>query len=879
MLSFKRSRSTIKQKRHVQPIILIYQFFIHGNKQRNNEIKECLKFNVANSNISKIILPNERIFTPEELGIKSDKIVQVDIKRRLKFSDIFKLVGKMKLTGYIITCNADIFFNNTLTNIYSSGIHKEKILYAQSRFEYTNKNLLKCKLFGPRSDSQDVWIFHSKFNVSEDKRKIFNIKYGIGGCDNKVAFLFDLLGYNVKNDPFLIKCFHNHNTQIRDYMGKPTISRPHMFIVPYLNPHQDTEKWPLDHWTKRSGCNFDTYSNKETSFTNGRDMDSLIQIIKNANNTNESFVIPLVSIHGANIVHLFKEFYKAGENKNEHQQKLHISYMQSSLEALNLEGLALDNIQKIQVFSVKYMDLIYKATGSLHYSPGDVGFYSLSEQQNPFNITPSIGPIIHRGLMDIARKANRAVIHNAVLNIGHYINKESWCDYIKDKKILIISKHHNLIKKQINKKVNFYGKPIFKNCSFTYLNVPGRVEEGDFVSTINDYVSMLGSKLNEFDIAFVGETPYSFFILDYLLTSNKSAISAGRYLKNWFGLYTFDTLKESRDIISLYMNSDWVKITNKKNVDKNQLFWQYPVITEKTFYEQNKNNSDYLGLPWATIIDKNISLDHVYNLIASNQTKPNFTCCQHIHFRKLIDFWRSIDIKTVYSPHKKIGEDQIDGIKILPCPLFAVNIEDKTRNKLILETDILECERPLLYSFVGGYQSWDYLTDIREKIFNLKSRSKEDVYIRNTGTWHFNCVVYNDKQNDNGELNESNEHKDKTRVYNELLLKSKFTLCPSGSGPNSIRFWEALGAGSIPVLLADTLDLPNNKLWSSGILRVKESDIHRIDEILRSIAPVEIKNRQKHCLTIYNQYKDNYRGLQLEESTTNVPLGFGTVVK
>jgi len=72
--------------------------------------------------------------------------------------------------------------------------------------------------------------------------------------------------------------------------------------------------------------------------------------------------------------------------------------------------------------------------------------------------------------------------------------------------------------------------------------------------------------------------------------------------------------------------------------------------------------------------------------------------------------------------------------------------------------------------------------------------------------------------------------------------------------------------------------LPNNKLWSSGILRVKESDIHRIDEILRSITHVEIKNRQKHCLTIYNQYKDNYRGLQLEESTTNVP-GFGTVEK
>ena len=124
MLSYKRSQNTIKQTPHIQPIILVYQFFIHSDKQRNNEIKQCLKFNIANRNISKIILPNERIFTHEELGIKSNKIIQVDIKRRLKFSDIFELVDKMKLKGYIITCNADIFFNNTLTNIYSSGIHK-----------------------------------------------------------------------------------------------------------------------------------------------------------------------------------------------------------------------------------------------------------------------------------------------------------------------------------------------------------------------------------------------------------------------------------------------------------------------------------------------------------------------------------------------------------------------------------------------------------------------------------------------------------------------------------------------------------------------------------------------------------------------------------
>ena len=61
-------------------------------------------------------------------------------------------------------------------------------------------------------------------------------------------------------------------------------------------------------------------------------------------------------------------------------------------------------------------------------------------------------------------------------------------------------------------------------------------------------------------MTFIGETPYSFFVLDYLHTSNKSVISAGEYMKLWFGLYTLDSLKASKDMISLYMNSNWVKI-------------------------------------------------------------------------------------------------------------------------------------------------------------------------------------------------------------------------------------------------------------------------------------------------------------------------------
>jgi hypothetical protein len=33
-------------------------------------------------------------------------------------------------------------------------------------------------------------------------------------------------------------------------------------------------------------------------------------------------------------------------------------------------------------------------------------------------------------------------------------------------------------------------------------------------------------------------------------------------MKLWFGLYTLDSLKESKDMISLYMNNEWINISN-----------------------------------------------------------------------------------------------------------------------------------------------------------------------------------------------------------------------------------------------------------------------------------------------------------------------------
>jgi len=298
----------------------------------------------------------------------------------------------------------------------------------------------------------------------------------------------------------------------------------------------------------------------------------------------------------------------------------------------------------------------------------------------------------------------------------------------------------------------------------------------------------------------------------------------------------------------------------EKIINDFKLFWQYPVITEKTFFEQNKYDTEFLGFPWATILDKRYNFNTVYKIITKNLNLGNkkYTCCQHISFRRLIPLFKTLGIKILYTPHKINNEDNLDGIQIKPCPLYAVNVEDQKRNVFLKDLDLVNKQRNILYSFMGAYQENCYLTDIRKNIFKLP-KNKHNVII-NTGEWYFNHIVYSQKQNYNTEINKKQGDEERKSKYNNLLVNSKFTLCPSGSGPNSIRFWEALACGSIPVLLADTLELPEHELWETSIVKVKESDIFKINSILSKISETEIKARRDNCIKIYNFFKHDFRG-------------------
>jgi hypothetical protein len=209
---------------------LFTQFYIPNNEERYNEIKETLKLNVMNGLISKIYLLNEREYTNEEMGIKNDKIVQIVKNRRMTFSDTLLESLNNKLYGYIIVANSDIFFNNTLKNIFSSGLATEKKVFSLLRTEYEKGNITNKRLYKDYKWSSDTWIFHS--NNIENIKNIddFNLTLGIGGVDNIIPYKFLKNGFGVYNEPLFIETLHNHHNDYRTWEKNNLIKGEYNFL-------------------------------------------------------------------------------------------------------------------------------------------------------------------------------------------------------------------------------------------------------------------------------------------------------------------------------------------------------------------------------------------------------------------------------------------------------------------------------------------------------------------------------------------------------------------------------------------------------------------------------------------------------------------------
>jgi len=536
----KSGRIYTKEKADTQPIYLIYQYFVHREASRNKELQDCLRKNVENPHITKIYLLNEKIYDKKELGIDSSKIEQRNIVSRIKFKDVFNFVEKESLKGYIVTCNADIFFDKTIDNLRKSTMSTKKQLLA----------------FGPRADSQDAWIWHSNFNPNKEE-KIFNIMFGKPGCDNKLIYLFNLIGFDVINQPYFVKTYHIQKDNKRDYDGMQTLPGPYMMKSPYIQNRQMTytDIWGTVGWRLKNAhkTSIEATTNNFNRFLLEEDNEIIVKYLRKQIEDDNNFFIPQTEINGtvlASVVIMINsltngELFATGIiDENKHSGNLQIKHLWNVLiQLLNqMNRSEFQNIRNLFAYSTKYMDAFQKSNLFVGLSYWDEKYRILmAENKKDF----------YNGFFDTLKGKN--CVNRTVLNIFNFFQQSTWLCELKRQKILIISPIADKIESQISEKRldKLYSRHFFPGCSFCFIKYNGwntHLQE-EIINKIGDY-----------DIALCDCDIYGPIVSNYVYTVGKSSIDVGEILSLYFGLWSKSLMSKHKDIIQLYLNEYWKKI-------------------------------------------------------------------------------------------------------------------------------------------------------------------------------------------------------------------------------------------------------------------------------------------------------------------------------
>ncbi len=259
-----------------------------------------------------------------------------------------------------------------------------------------------------------------------------------------------------------------------------------------------------------------------------------------------------------------------------------------------------------------------------------------------------------------------------------------------------------------------------------------------------------------------------------------------------------------------------------------------PVKTEETLYHQLKARAadlvtdyTYVAMPLAYLLNT-VGVAHTQGLInkicADHPDEKLLFICQHIQVNQL-----RFNNNLVFSPHATV----IDSY--LPLPHYSCNYD----------TSYIKpwSERQYTFSFMGSFVTHP----VRHKIHDY-IKDREDSIVVDTGMWHFEGPE--EKQNQNRQR------------YVELLGNTKYSLCPRGTGPSSIRIWESMAMGACPVIISDFLKMPlERELSGEPWKRIPENfETSWLDQIASTDIPYSRSNYLEY-FTNENLYKSVHRAL------------------
>jgi hypothetical protein len=515
-------------------IIVFSQYYIDSNEKRAKEISRTLMLQASNESIDTIYLLNERIYTPEEMGFKTPKekeilnkkIVQVEHGIRMTFKAVFDYVDLNKLEGHIVICNSDIFFDKSIENIKKLEMSTYKRALCLLRYEYNGEKSLKdCKLFGPRGDSQDTWVIHSKNIPSVSHRKPFEIALGIPGCDNKMTYLLQVCGIECFNQPELVRTFHYHRSQKRNYdASTKRIPAPWVSLIPIV-PDESNDL--VAH-----------------SYNLQYENDNIFNYVSGKLERKEPFIMPRIAGIENNLAYFAMAVTHGLTTEKDFMEKNGARLMQIMK---NNAGVKLETFQEIKSYSNLYLDAFKRCDTYFDWEPWG-------------NVYPGIRDS-HNFVTENFKKDR---IWSLALDIFHNIHRKPWTWSLKGKRILIVSAFVESIEKKIDQLPNIYGVDLFPDCSFVFLKPPqtqGRNSSRSFKEELGLFASRIIEIRDTFDVALVSCGGYGNPLMSILHENEISAIYVGGVLQMYFGVYGARWLRERPDIMRLYLNKHWSRPT------------------------------------------------------------------------------------------------------------------------------------------------------------------------------------------------------------------------------------------------------------------------------------------------------------------------------
>ena len=211
-------------------INLSIDYYNDKHPERQRELEHCLAKNIENEYIDHIYMFLQPNCVPPEFS-KVDKVTIFNSPEQVTYAEFFRHTQQFP-DDINILANTDIFFDATVRHALT--IKKEEA-WAISRYNLDSNMapFLQGSIVGSYPTnashvSQDVWVFKGSVNPITGSE----MHMGTGGCDNRIAYLLMVAGYEVTNPCGQLKAYHYHLTNIRYWTTGSMQPYPHFFPRP-----------------------------------------------------------------------------------------------------------------------------------------------------------------------------------------------------------------------------------------------------------------------------------------------------------------------------------------------------------------------------------------------------------------------------------------------------------------------------------------------------------------------------------------------------------------------------------------------------------------------------------------------------------------------